>query len=159
MVSMVRTSGTTTCASTLQMALRMGSAIAAGSFSVRMTKVPLSLEREVSGTYTMETGGSLKSIARTSPTTPMTWKSGSSGSPRWKYWPTGFRSPHAALAPRAERNLHRLKVTRAQPAIFSKGPSEEWTRIGGDRDDIAPAVAIERENADDAGGTHPRKLA
>jgi hypothetical protein len=45
MVAMVRTSGTGTWASMLQIALRMASVLAAGSFSVRMTKDPFWLVR------------------------------------------------------------------------------------------------------------------
>ena len=58
-----------------------------------------------------------------------------------------------------ERDVHGFEVAGTEPAEARGGTREEGTRVGGNGDEIAPAVAIERKHADNGGGADSGQLA
>ena len=58
-----------------------------------------------------------------------------------------------------ERHLHGLEIAGADPAVLGGGTREERTRVGGQGDEVAPAIAFEGKHADDAGGAHAGQVA
>src|ERR1700678_3647792 len=99
----MRTAGTGTSGSTLQIAFLMLSAIIAGDCVVRTSNPPVLSLRYQYGMYTIIGSGLDKETVRAFPTTPITVNGSSFISPaRWNGCPIGFLPGHRVLAVSSE---------------------------------------------------------